>query len=118
MLPPIYSTLTAASAVTAIVGDRIYPHGEAPQGALHPYVTWQTISGVPQITLSDAPDIDQISIQIDCWHRSSTGIVQLASAVRQAIEVQAHVTNAVMSGREPDTRLYRAMIELDYWLDR
>ena len=30
MLPPIYSILSAASAVSAIVGNRIYPHADAP----------------------------------------------------------------------------------------
>ena len=32
MLPPIYPLLTAAPAVAAIVGNRVYGPGEAPQG--------------------------------------------------------------------------------------
>ena len=31
MLPPIYPTLSAWPAVSAIVGTRIYPHADAPQ---------------------------------------------------------------------------------------
>ena len=39
MLPPIYPTLAAVPAVSAIVGSRVYPHADAPQDVTAPYVT-------------------------------------------------------------------------------
>lgn len=118
MLPPIYTILGSDAAVAAIVGDRIYPHGDAPQGVTQPYVTWLVVSGVPENGISDAPDIDRIGVQIDCWHPTSAGVVTLASAVRLAVEPHGHVTTISLNGRDPDTRLYRFAVELDYWLSR
>lgn len=118
MLPPIYDILTASPAVSAIVGTRIYPHGEAPHDVARPYVTWFLVSDVPQNLLDAAPDIDRATVQVDCWHPTSAGVVQLASAVRSAIEPRAHVTNIFLNGREPETRLYRFAIQLDYWQPR
>lgn len=118
MLPPIYAILSGATAVADIVAARIYPHGEAPQDVTEPYVTWFLVAGVPQNGISDAPDIDQCTVQIDCWHSTSAGVVALARAVRAAIEPHAHVTNLMLNGREPETGLYRIAIQIDYWLVR
>jgi Protein of unknown function (DUF3168) len=118
MLPPIYDILFAATAVSAIVGTRIYPHGEAPQDVTRPYVTWFLVAGVPENALDCAPDIDRSTVQIDCWHQTSAGVVQLASAVRNAIEPHAHVTNLFLNQLEPETRLYRFALQLDYLLPR
>lgn len=118
MLPPIYTLLTAAAPVAAIVNDRIYPHGAAPQEVERPYVTWFLVASIPENSLSDLPDIDRQPVQIDIWADSGTAAVQLASAVRNAIEPHAHVTNIALNGREPETGLYRFSIQIDYWLDR
>lgn len=118
MLPPIFNILTAAPAVSAIVGQRIYPHGEAPQDVSRPYVTWFVVSGVPENVLDGVPDMDRSTVQIDCWHQTSAGVVQLASAVRNAIEPHAHVTNLFLNQREPETKLYRFALQLDYLLPR
>jgi Protein of unknown function (DUF3168) len=118
MLPPIYDILSAAPAVSAIVGTRIYPHGEAPQDVTRPYVTWFLVAGVPEDALDGAPDMDRSTVQIDCWHQTSAGVVQLASAARHAIEPHAHITNLFLNQREPETRLYRFALQLDYLLPR
>lgn len=118
MLPPIYTILTTTPAVTALVDTRIYPHGDAPQDVARPYITWFVVSDAPQNTLDSPPSIDQSTVQIDCWHITSSGVVDLAQAVRLAIEPHAHVTNIFLNGREPETRLYRFAIQLDYWLPR
>jgi hypothetical protein len=119
MLPPIYTILAGDAAVAAIVGDRIYPHGDAPQGGgTQPYVTWFVVSSAPENGVSDAPTVDRVAVQIDCWHPTSAGVVALASAVRLAVEQHAHVTTISLDTRDADTRLYRFAVELDYWLGR
>jgi Protein of unknown function (DUF3168). len=55
MLPPIYPTLSAWPAVSAIVGTRIYPHADAPQDVAAPYVTWFLAGGAPVNTMSESP---------------------------------------------------------------
>lgn len=118
MLPPIYPILSANTAVKNIAGTRIYPHGDAPQGVARPYVTWFLVSDTPENNLSELPDIDRQAVQIDVWADSGAAAVQLAGAVRDAMEPHAHVTNIALNGREPETGLYRFAIQLDYWLSR
>lgn len=118
MLPPIYAILTSAAPVTAIVAQRIFPHGEAPQGILEPYVTWFVVSAPPEIVLDGTPPHDAFTIQVDCWHQDSAGLLSLASSVRSALEAQCNVTNMILNQRDAETRLYRIALQLDYFLNR
>lgn len=118
MLPPIYPTLSAWPAVSAIVGNRIYPHADAPQDVAAPYVTWFLAGGSPEITLSEPPPVDRMTVQIDCWHNTSAGVVALAESVRDAIEPHAHVTGYPINARDAETQLYRFGLQLDWWLSR
>lgn len=118
MLPPLYTLLSTTSAVSAIVSTRIYPHGEAPQDATQPYVTWQMISGVPENSLSESPDIDRCTLQVNCWHQTSSGIVALATAVRTALETIGHVTGVPINQRDTETRLYWIAIQVDWLYNR
>ena len=118
MLPPIYTILSTNTAVKNIVSTRIYPHGDAPQDVARPYVTWFLVADAPENNLSELPDIDRQAVQIDIWAESGSAAVQLASAVRNAIEPHAHVTNIALNGREPETGLYRFAIQIDYWITR
>lgn len=118
MLPPIYTLLSGNSAVAALVSTRIYPHGEAPQEVAIPYVTWFLVAGMPENRLDSLPDIDRCTVQVDCWHPTSAGVVTLATAVRNALEPVCHVTEILLNQRELETRLYRLALQLDYFLPR
>jgi hypothetical protein len=118
MLPPVYATLKNNSTVFGIVGNRIYLHGEAIQNTDKPYVVWQLISGIPQNTMSENPNIDAYSIQVDCYHQSATGILNLAEAVRNALQGYAHATNIPINNRDLDTKLFRMAIDFDWWYAR
>jgi hypothetical protein len=118
MFPPVYTALSGDSDVGSIVGTRIYPHGEAPQDVTRPYVTWQVVSAVPENGISCAPDIDVWSIQINCLHTTSAGVVQLAESVRNAIQTYGHVTNIPINQRDTETRLYWIALQVDWWYSR
>lgn len=118
MLPPVFQTLKASTAVKNIVGQnppRIYRHGEAPQNVERPYISWQLISGVPENNLSDPPPADRQSVQVDCWHQTDAGIETLAEAVRDAIEPVAHMTQVSVDERDEETRLYRISMDFDFF---
>jgi hypothetical protein len=76
------------------------------------------IGNVPQNTMSEVPQIDAVSIQIDCYHQSPTGVIDLATAVRNAIEPYAHITNIPINERDAETKLYRIAIDIDWWYSR
>lgn len=121
MLPNVYAVLAAAGPVTSIVGTtpaRIYRHGHAPQDVARPYVTWQLIAGEPANTLSETPAVDRCTLQVDCWHPTDAGVVDLSTAVRNAIEPHAHLTATLIDEQEPETRLYRLALQFDWWHPR
>ena len=78
--------LFSVTAITDIVGDRIYPH-HLPQGqTTFPVLTFQRISTVHDHTLTEAAGMCQARIQFDCWSKGSVETAfQLAEAVRQAL---------------------------------
>ena len=119
MLPPVFTALQASSAVTSIVGTKVYRHGRAPEGTAPPYVTWFLVSAVPEQTLSDAPDLDRCPIQVDCYHQTDAGIEALATAVRLALEAQAVVTSVPINSYDAlGTKLYRIALSADWLLPR
>lgn len=120
MLPPVFATLRASSAVVALLGDppRVYRHGDAPQDGPRPYVAWSLISNLPENNLSDLPPVDHQVIQVDCWSKTDQEVEQLAIAVRDAIEPHAHMTGMPVNERERDTKLYRISLQFDWWLSR
>ena len=126
MLPPVFQWLKASTAVKNIVGTnppRIYRHGIAPQttdGAAmtQPYVTWFVVTDQPENNLSDPPPVDRYGVQIDCWHQTDSGVELLAEAVRDAMELQCHMTGMIANLREPETRLYRMGLTFDVWHGR
>lgn len=110
-LPLVYEELIASSDVLGFVEDRIYRHGEAPDGVDGEYLTWYVVTGVPENTLAEAPAVDRVSVQIDCWgNNAGTGdedVELLAQAVRDTIEANHHMEAVVVNGKDPETRRYR-----------
>jgi hypothetical protein len=121
MLPPVYNTLHGDAAVVALVGDRIYRHGRAPQDVAHPYLTWFLVVGTPENTLSERPGMDRMQVQVDVWHGGANGdkkVEQLAEAVRDAIEPWAHMVSQPVDEREAETRLWRQALVFDWFIPR
>lgn len=125
MFPPVFQTLKASEAVKAIVGSnppRIYRHGAAPQpepGQIpsDPYITW-IMFGTPENQLSGTPPVDRQTVQIDSWHQTDKGVVELATAVRDAIEPFAHMTSQPVDERERETKLFHIAQTFDWFVDR
>jgi len=68
--------------------------------------------------LGELPDMDQGRIQIDCWAMDKQGSVDLAKAVRDAIEPSAFMIGTPISSFEPDTKLFRYILEFDFFTSR
>lgn len=118
---PIFSTLKAASAVTALIGSnpcRCYPAGEADQGVARPYVTYQQISGNPENYLNAAPDIDGSTTQVDCYGETLASARNTFTACRNALQAIGHVVSVRETGREAETNLYRVSFDVDVYVNR
>jgi len=122
MFPLVYALLSQDSDVASLVGTRIYRHGSAPERVEAPYITWFVVSGVPENNLSDSPPIDDYLVQVDCWSDNDgtgdTGIETLALAVRTVLETDTHVESITADGRDPDTKRFRASLQVRFWTYR
>ena len=127
MFPPVFQKLKDSTAVMALVSKdakvRIYRHGRAPQPSSdaipsEPYITWQIVVGVPENNLSDPPPMDRQTVQIDMYHQTDKGIVDLAIAVRNAIEPYAHMTGQPVDEQERETNLFHIAQEFDWFVPR
>jgi len=119
MLAPIYRTLNTA-AIQAIVGNppRIYGSGSAPQGVTKPYITWFAVVGLPFDHLSGAPGADNDTTQIDCWagpdDDQALVCVNLAAAVRSALDAAGQINRIIIDTREDDTGLFHIGLQVDF----
>lgn len=117
MFAPIYRTIRTP-AVQALVGDRVYGKGSAPQGVATPYITWFVVTGDPYANLSDAPAADNDTIQIDCWAGPGDDqelvCNQLADAVRNALDAAGQGNRIIIDTREADTKLFRVGLQTEF----
>jgi hypothetical protein len=121
MTPDVFPLIAADSDCEALLGSgpmRLFPFGEAPQHVTLPYVTWQTVVGVPENYMDCAPDIDALTVQMDVWAATQGSAREVRDAVVNALQSDAHVMGVGPEGREPDTRLYRVSLTVDFWQKR
>jgi hypothetical protein len=118
MLPNVYATLRANATILSLVVENIGRHGSIPQETALPYITWFTVGDQPHDTLSEAPQSDFTTVEIDCWSLDDAQIATLAGAVRSALDTAGIVNRVVVDLRENDTKLYRIGVQADFITQR
>ncbi|SDI77626.1 Protein of unknown function [Pseudomonas flavescens] len=121
MYPPIFETAIASDAVLATLGSsptRLYTFGDVPEGVIHPYAVWQTIGGAPKNYLDGRPDIDLFTLRVRVYGDTIDSIRQVAAALRDAIEPQAHITRWRSERKDTETGYYCLSFDLDWQVDR
>ena len=121
MYPPIFEVCKANAGVVALLGSnplRLYPFGEAPQGVLTPYAVWQQVGGSPENYLAGRPDIDGFSQQVDVYGKTAAEVRAVAMAIRDAIELRAHIVAWRGESRDPETKNYRSSFDGDWFVHR
>lgn len=127
MYPPIFAAIVAhAPALALLSGDssakfnpvRVFAFGEAPEDTARPYVTWQVITGSPENYLTNRPDIDGYTLQVDVWARKGDVARNVAAAVRDAIEPHAYIVRWGGESLDPDTRDYRLSFDVSWFVHR
>lgn len=121
MFAPIFEICSASPAVTNLIGTdpvRLFPFGLASQQVLAPYVLWQNIGGSPENYLGSLPDSDGYSIQVDVYGVDATDAIDVARAIRDAVEPNAYITGWGNTNRDYDTGLYRYNFTVDFLVNR
>jgi hypothetical protein len=120
MIPPIFATLSADSATTAIIGAgddcRCYPFDFVPQGSAVPYVSWTTVSGEMVNKLTSGTFIDKLTARVDCWSNDDSQALELAESVRTALEYVGYMVFDNPSDRDEQTRLYRYSMNFEFFV--
>ena len=121
MFPPVFDVCAQSAEVGALLGTaplRMWPFGDAPQtNQTLPYAVWQTVGGAPENYISGVPDIDAYLIQIDVYATTASSARDVARALRDAIEPNAHIISWRGESVEPETRHYRSSFDVD-WFNR
>jgi hypothetical protein len=121
MYPPIFSVAAADAGVTAVLGSnptRLYPFGEASQGVASPYAVWQVVTGSPENYLAERPDLDSYTVQIDIYGDTGAQVIAAATAVRDAIELEAYIVRWGGQTKDPTTGRYRISFDSDWHTPR
>jgi hypothetical protein len=92
MYAPLYRIALEDPVVFALLADtsesiRLWPFDQAPKDAPMPYATWQNIGGVPNNNVSDRPDADFFSVQVNVWAMTSAELWAVVEALRDVMEV-------------------------------
>jgi len=81
----IYNILTNVTAVTDIVGTKIYPE-IAPQNESQPYIVYSVVSNSPTDTKEENGNVDEATIEVYCFNTKYSTAIDLGVAVRAALE--------------------------------
>lgn len=85
----LYARLTADSAVSTLVDDRVYPL-HLPQSPTLPALTYQVISRVPTEANTE---IFEVRIQFDCWSSNYDQAQTLAVAIKRSLRFYRQADN-------------------------
>ena len=81
----IYNILSNVTAVTDIVGTKIYPE-IAPQNESQPYIVYSVVSNSPTDTKEENGNVDEATIEVYCFNTNYSTAIDLGVAVRAALE--------------------------------
>ena len=81
----IYHLLTNATAVTDIVGTRIYPEVAQQDGDL-PYIVYNVSNNEPSDTKPEPSKLDTAEIEVNLYSSSYSQVIDMAVAVRAALD--------------------------------
>lgn len=117
MMVPIFEVCASDAGVTALLGAspvRLYPFGLQDDNRVYPYAVWQNVSGSPENYLGNRPDADSHTIQIDVYADTPEDAINVARALRDAIEDKAYVTRWGNQEMDPVTKRYRYSFDADW----
>lgn len=118
---PLFTIASQSPVVLTLLGDsptRLWPWGRAPQSPAYPYAVFQVVGGSPENYLSDRPDVDAVSVQVDVYARDANAAEEVALALRDAIELDCNITSWRGGDRDPVTHNYHAGFDCLWMVSR
>lgn len=110
----VVATLMADTAITGMIGDRIYP-GRAPQGCVMPYCVYynqgQNILG----DLSSSGGMPQSSMAFQCYDAQYVGAKALSKAVYASLAPYIIGEGGMIDGFDNQKESYRVILTTSIW---
>lgn len=120
MHPPFFRLVNVPT-VQAVFGANpmaVFEFGKADEDVIKAnggvYATFQTVNGFPENNLSDRPTMDDWTIQVDVFGRTSEEAELGAKVLRDAVELDAHVSRFLPQGKDEPTKKYRYSFDVDF----
>ena len=111
----LYSLLSGAAGVTALVSTRIYPD-VLPVDAVYPSIAFSRANSEPTYSLGGVYYGTNVELSIGCWSDSRTSADAVALAVRNAIPGSAFVhTDGPEAAYDPATHLFASTITVAFF---
>lgn len=118
----VYSTLSGATDLHALVGDRIFPV-VAPEAAALPYVTFLRVSSVPSETHDGGSTnrLDETQFQFTIVAQDYTAMEDIRNALRATLEDTAAPQNGstsidnIRESYEDDTEVFVTQIDATFF---
>lgn len=119
MFVPVYQWLSNSSAITALVGTRIYAGGVAPSDAadVYPYIVFQAIGMAPESFIGSPQDLDYDRVRIAFWSRDQAEAKQLAITAREVLSEHAEIVGAIIEDKDVETGAYRFGFDIGDWTE-
>lgn len=121
MIAPVFAVCSTDPKVKELLGAhpvRLYPFGMLDDVLVYPYAVWQSVGGEPENYLSQNPDIDRYSIQVDVYGDTDEDALAVARALRDVIQRKAYITRWDAQGRDTVTLKYRYSFDVDWLVNR
>lgn len=120
LFPSLYRSLNTPQ-IRAVLGDplRLFSFGDAGDGPVaNPYVLWQTIGGEPDNYLSDRPQVDRYTLQLDVYANDRKQAREVVELILPEIEARAYVVAWNGEFRDSETKLFRVSFDVDWIVHR
>lgn len=114
------SVLTNDAGVAALVTGRIYPL-VLPQKPTYPAMTYQTVAGAPDMTLTGESGLVKDLFQVDAYGATYAAVKGLARAIRTAlngkqftvstVQISSIVMKSSRDLSEPDINIFRVSMD-------
>lgn len=119
LLERLYSVLSTAAGVTALVGDRIYPSVPV-QNVDYPQISFDISAAeiVPTLAGATGSGLEDTSVTVECWADSALEAQRVADAVIAAMDASTALACTVASSDsdyESLAQRYVASVDLEIW---
>ncbi len=109
----LYAALSGASAVTDLIGSRIYPDARPEDDPL-PAVVYQRRGTNPYPTIHGSVPAQEVSLEVWCGDVARPETEALADAVHSAATAAGFILNNRSSGFDPDTQTLFSTLAYTY----